>query len=101
VTLISSVRAQPVWGTISWRNAPNPNSIRITVTQNDKQIVPRSDDRSAFFPATDPYTPAVDVGKIVILEFDPRKLDPSTLTIQIDTPDDQSAKTDFDLQTLR
>ena len=63
--------------------------------------MPRSDERSAFFPATDPYTPAVDVGEIVNLEFDPRKLDSSTLTIQIDTPDDQHAKTEFDLQTLR
>jgi len=82
-------------------DAPKPNSIRITVTQNEKQIVPQSDDRSAFFPATDPYTPAVDIGEIVDLEFDPRKLDSSTLTIQIDTPDDQHAKTEFDLQTLR
>ena len=82
-------------------DAPGPNSVRITVQQNNKQIVPLSDDRTYFFPATDPHTPAVNVGEIVKLEFDPRKLDSSTLTILIDTPDDQHAKTEFDLQKLR
>jgi hypothetical protein len=82
-------------------DAPEPNSVKITVIQNDKPILPQSDERSAFFPATDPYTPAVDVGEIVNLEFDPAKLDSSTLTIRIDTPDDQHAQTEFDLQSLR
>jgi len=82
-------------------DAPEPNSVKITVSQNDKEILPRSDDRSAFFPATDPYTRAVDVGEIVNLEFDAQKFDSSTLTIRIDTPDDQHAKTEFDLQSLR
>lgn len=82
-------------------DAPLPNAVKITVLQNDKEIPARSDERSAFFPATDPYTPAVDVGEIVNLEFDPLKFDSSTLTILIDTPDDQHAKTEFDLQTLR
>ncbi len=82
-------------------DAPLPNAVKITVLQNDKEIPPRSDERSAFFLATDPYTPAVDVGEIVNLEFDPLKFDSSTLRILIDTPDDQHAKTEFDLQTLR
>jgi hypothetical protein len=82
-------------------DAPKPNSVRITITQNGKQVEPSSDERSAFFPATDPYTSAVDIGEIVKLEFDPRKFASSTLTIQIDTPDDQHAKAEFDLQTLR
>ncbi len=82
-------------------DAPASNSVKITVSQNGKQILPQSDERSAFFPATDPYTPAVDVGEFVEMEFDARKFDRSTLTIQIDTPDDQHAKTAFDLQFLR
>ena len=59
------------------------------------------DDRSPFFTPTDPYTPAIDVGEIVNMQIDPAKFDSSTLTIQIDTPDDQHAKAEFDLQTLR
>ncbi len=82
-------------------DAPQPNSIKITVLQNDKPILPRLDDRSPFFTPTDPYTPAIDVGEIVNMQFDPAKFDSSTLTIQIDTPDDQHAKAEFDLQTLR
>ncbi len=82
-------------------DAPKPNSVRITTTQSGEQVEPISDERAAFFPATDPYTSAVDIGEIVKLEFDPRKFDSSTLTIQFDTPDDQKAKAEFDLQTLR
>lgn len=82
-------------------DAPLPKAIKITVLQNDKEIQPDTDERTAFFPATDPYTYMPNVGEKVKLEFDPRKFDSSTLTIRIDTPDDQHAKTEFDLQTLR
>lgn len=82
-------------------DAPPPNSVRVTIIQNDKEVVPKSEDRSAFFPATDPYTPAVDVGEIVKLEFDPHTFDSSTLMIRIDTLDDQHGKTEFDLQSIR
>jgi len=82
-------------------NAPEPGSVKISVIQNRRQISPTSDDRSPFFPATDPYTRAIDVGEIVNMEFDPNKFDSSTLTIKIDTPDGQHAKTEFDLVSLR
>ena len=82
-------------------DAPLPSAVKIRVIQNDKEILPQSDERSAFFPATDPYTYMPNIGEKVKLEFDPRKFDSSTLTIRIDTPDDQHAKTEFDLQTLR
>jgi len=82
-------------------DAPLPSAVKITVTQNDKEILPQSDERTAFFPATDPYTYMPNIGEKVKLEFDPRKLDSSTLTIRIDTPDDQHAKTEFDLSSLR
>jgi len=82
-------------------DAPLPNAVTITVIQNDKEILPKSEERSAFFPATDPYTYMPNLGEKVELEFDPHKFDSSTLTIRIDTPDDQHGKTEFDLQSLR
>ena len=82
-------------------DAPLPSAVKITVIQNDKGIPPQSEERSAFFPATDPYTYMPNIGEKVKLEFDPRKFDSSTLTIRIDTPDDQHAKTEFDLSSLR
>lgn len=83
------------------QDAPLPNAVTITVLQNDKEIPPKSDDRSAFFPATDPYTYMPNIGEKVKLEFDPQKLDSSTLIVRIDTPDGQHGKTEFDLQSLR
>jgi hypothetical protein len=82
-------------------DAPSPNSIKIVVQQNDKEIVPKSDERSAFFPVTDPYTRMPSVGEIARLEFDPQKFDSSTLTILVDTPDGQHAAAKFDLFRLR
>jgi len=83
------------------QDAPLPHAVTITVIQNDKEILPKSDERSAFFPATDPYTYMPNLGEKVELEFDPQKFDSSTLTIRIDTPDDQHGKTEFDLQSRR
>ena len=82
-------------------DAPLPSAIKIVVLQNDKEILPKSDERSAFFPATDPYTRMPNVGEIARLEFDPPKFDSSTLTILVDTPDGQHAATKFDLSKLR
>jgi len=82
-------------------DAPLPTSVKITVLQNGKEILPAVDDRSAFFPATDRYSRAPDIGEIAWLEFDPQKFDSSVLTILIDTPDDQHAGTTFDLQSMR
>ena len=83
------------------QDAPLPHAVTITVIQNDKEILPKSDERSAFFPPTDPYTYMPNLGEKVELEFDPQKFDSSTLTIRIDTPDDQHGKTEFDLQSRR
>jgi hypothetical protein len=62
-------------------DAPAPNSVKIAVSQNGKQILPQSDERYAFSPATDPHTPAVDAGETAEMTFDARKFDSSTLTI--------------------
>jgi hypothetical protein len=82
-------------------SAPPPGSIEINIFQNKKAIVPVTDNRS-------PYIPVVDVGwtlppngEQVQLEFLPDKISSSTLTIQIDTPDDQHAEVELDLTRLR
>jgi hypothetical protein len=82
-------------------DAPLPSAVKIVVLQNNKEILPNSDERAAFFPATDPYTRTPNVGEIVRLEFDPQKFDSSTLTIQVVTPDGQHDATKFDLSKLR
>ena len=81
-------------------DAPS-DALKIRLIQNRKEIVPDSAERSAFYPATDPYTRVSSIGEIVNLQVDASKLDSSTLTIRIDTPDDQHSSVDFDLQTLR
>lgn len=81
-------------------NAP-PNAVRIKVIQNRKEITPESEDRSAYYPATDEYTRMPSIGEQIQLRFKAEKMDSSTLTIQIETPDGQHAETEFDLQTLR
>jgi hypothetical protein len=82
-------------------SAPPPGSLEIKIFQNKKAIVPVSDNRS-------PYIPVVDVGwtlppngEQVQLEFLPDKISSSTLTIQINTPDDQRAELELDLSSLR
>jgi hypothetical protein len=81
-------------------NAP-PNAVRIQVIQNRKEIAPQSEDRSAYYPATDEYTFMPSIGEQIQLRFKADKIDSSPLTIRIDTPDGQHAETEFDLQTLR
>jgi hypothetical protein len=81
-------------------NAPL-NAIKIKVFQNKKEIAPLS-------AVSDPYVPRVDEnatlpanGEQVRLEFKSNQIDSSTLTIRIDTPDEQHGKVNFDLQSLR
>jgi len=81
-------------------NAP-PNAVRIQVIQNRKEIPPQSEDRSAYYPATDEYTFMPSIGEQIQLRFKADKMDSSPLTIRIDTPDGQHAEMEFDLQTLR
>ena len=83
------------------RGAPPPNSIKIKVLQNKKVILPDLDTRSAYAEPIDENAALPPNGEKVQLEFDAAKLDSSTLTVRIDTPDDQHASIDFDLQTLR
>src|SRR5271167_52056 len=81
-------------------NAP-PNAVKIKVIQNRKKITPESEDRSAYYPATDEYTRMPSIGEQIQLRFNADKIDSSALIIRIDTPDGQHAETEFDLQRLR
>lgn len=83
------------------REAPHPNSVKLRFIQNKKEIFPLTDVRSAYAEPAGEYGFLPPNGERAKLEFDPKKLDSSTLTIFIDTPDGQHAETEFDLQSLR
>jgi hypothetical protein len=83
------------------RGAPPPNSVRIKVIQNKKEIGPDSDSRSAYAEPINELSVLPPNGEKVQLEFDAKMVDSSTITIQIDTPNDQHTKVDIDLQTVR
>jgi hypothetical protein len=82
-------------------DAPLPSALKIRVLQRKKEIPPLSDERTAFFPPSDAYGRPPNLGEKVTLEFDPSKFDSSTLTVQVDTPEGQRAKIEFEMETLR
>ncbi len=81
-------------------NAPL-NTIKIKVFQNKKEIVPLSTGSSPYVPRVDELATLPANGERVRLEFKSNQIDSSTLHFRIDTPDEQHAEIDFDLQTLR
>jgi hypothetical protein len=81
--------------------ASAPHSIRIQVSQNKKEIIPLSDKRSPYAEPADDGSYFPNNGEQAKLEFASNKLDSSTLTIRIDTPDGQRGSAEFDLQTIR
>jgi hypothetical protein len=83
------------------REAPPPNSVKIKFIQNKKEILPATDVRLAYAEPAGEYGILPPNGEKAKLEFEAKKLDSSTLTILIDTPDGQHAESEFDLQSLR
>ena len=81
-------------------NAPL-NAIKIKVFQNKKEIVPLSTESNPYVPRVDELASLPANGEQVRLEFKSTQIDSSTLHFRIDTPDEQHADVDFDLQTLR
>jgi hypothetical protein len=81
-------------------NAPL-NAIKIKVIQNKKEIAPLSAESSPYVPRVNELATLPANGERVRLEFKSNQIDSSTLVIRIDTPDDQHAEVDFDLQALR
>ena len=78
-----------------------PDALKITLIQNRKELVPAIVERSAFYPPTDPYTRVRSIGETMDLQVDASKIDGSTLTIQIETPDGDNAQAEFELRRLR
>ena len=81
--------------------APPPKSVKLKFIQNNKEVLPATDVRSVFAERFSETSFLLPNGESAELEFDPKKLDSSTLTILIDTPNGQHAETTFDLQSLR
>lgn len=92
ILLVSSVLPLP--------NAPL-NAIKIKVMQNKKEVATLSAESSPYVPRVDEPATLPANGEQVRLEFASNKIDSSTLIIRIDTPDEQHAEVDFDLQGLR
>jgi hypothetical protein len=83
------------------RGAPPPNSVKIKVIQNKKEIAPDTDTRMAYAEPINELSTLPPNGEKVELEFDAGKIDSSTITMAIDTPNEQHVRVELDLQTLR
>jgi hypothetical protein len=83
------------------RLAPPPNSVKIKVIQNKKEIVAETDTRLAYAEPIDGLSTLPPNGEKAELEFDAGKIDSSTCMIVIDTPNDQHVKVELDLQGVR
>jgi hypothetical protein len=81
-------------------NAP-AGALKVRIIQNKKELLPDTSERSLFFPASDEYTSPPPIGETMELEFKADKIDSSTLSIIVDTPDGQHAHLDIDLSALR
>ena len=83
------------------RLAPPPDSVKIKVIQNKKEIEPEADTRRAYAEPIDELFTLPPNGEKVELEFDAGRIDSSTIIIALDTPNDQHVKVELDLQGLR
>jgi hypothetical protein len=79
-----------------------PDGLEVRIVQKKKDLLPDSSERALFFPASDKHAaPPPAIGETLDFEFSPDKIDSSTLSILIDTPDGQQAQLDLDLRPLR
>jgi hypothetical protein len=81
--------------------APSPNSVKIKIIQNKKEIIPVSDTRLFYAEPLNEVSDLPANGERAEMEFDAQGIASSSLTVQIDTPDGQHATTDIDLQGVR
>jgi len=77
------------------------NAIKVKVIQNKKEITPLSAESNPYVPRVDELATLPANGERVRMEFKSNQIDSSTLIILIDTPDEQHAEVNFDLQSLR
>jgi hypothetical protein len=80
--------------------APPPGSVKIRVKQNKKELVPDSDTRKAY---AEPFEDSIlpPNGEQVLLEFDAQKVDSSTLTLEIGTPNEHPVEVELELSSIR
>jgi hypothetical protein len=79
-----------------------PEGLEVRIVDRKRDLLPDSSERALFFPAWDKYAaPPPAIGETIDFEFSPEKIDSSTLSILIDTPDGQHAQLDLDLRALR
>lgn len=77
-----------------------PNAIKVKIVQNKKELIPISFESTPFSEATD-FGFLPPNGEQIALGFSPEKIDSSTLTISIDTPNGQHEQIDLELSALR
>jgi hypothetical protein len=75
--------------------------IKVIVVQNKKEIAPVTAESSPYYPVVSDTATLPANGERIKLEFKSGQIDSSTLTVVIDTPDQQHAEVEFELQSLR
>lgn len=76
------------------------DAVKIKIIQNKRTLIPLSFQSTPYAEATEfGFLPAN--GEQLDLEFASSRIDSSTLTILIDTPNDQHTTTEFDLASIR
>lgn len=77
------------------------DALRIRFIQNKKTLSPLLFRSSPYYPVIDERAILPANGERIYVEFNPRQVDSSTLTIVIDTPNGQHVAADFDLGPIR
>jgi len=86
---------------ICYRPRAPLNTIKVKVMQNKKEIASVSAQSSPYYPVIRETAILPANGERITLEFNSGQFDSSTLTILIDTLDQQHAAVEFELQGLR
>jgi hypothetical protein len=76
-------------------------SFQFTVKQGQKSLTPRSIHNKPVYSAATNSAPSMLDGQTVWLEFDAKMVASDELTVEVTTPDAQTASTMFDLRKLR
>jgi hypothetical protein len=77
------------------------NAIKIKVFQNKRQVMALTSESKPYVPRVTEHTTLPANGEQIRLEFKSSQIDSSALVFRIETPDDQHAEVEFDMQTVR
>jgi hypothetical protein len=75
-------------------------SVKFRIIQNDKELAPSTVEHSPYF-AEQRHGPSVTIGEHLKLQFQADRIEPTPLTVELETPDGLHARTTFDLAKLR